>query len=468
MDKNILESNRNIPDLKTQIINTKDLKTPKLGVIGTGSGQLIPRTASGLIYNPETISIKTFQQMEDDAQIKAVLTIIKAPIQSVVWSISCDDPDIAEFCKEALDLVWGNLINAMLNGLNFGFQGFEKIWQKVDGFWIYKKFLDLHPDSVTIRTTKEGFYDGLEQQTMNGKAYIPVEKSMVFTNEKRFGNFYGRAKLRSAYMYWFIDKYTYDFENMYYERYAQPIVKGMAPTGFTQTGGDTSNPSQKDNLESLLEILKGLRGASSIVIPSDTDPVTKAPKWAVDFLEAERRGADFTKRHNQLDLMKARAIFAPELVFSSPMGGSSYALAREHATVFTGAEEALLTNIKFHIDRYILPQLVRYNFGINAPKAVWDFEGISTETKNLVRDLVVAMVEGDIIRPDPEWLAKTLKIKLKETTKDLTRREAQTDDDAVERVKEKLKDKKKRPVKRSRFNSDKSFARAYEASRRDP
>ena len=70
--------------IKTQIINTKDLKTPKLGVIGTGSGQLIPRTASGLIYNPETISIKTFQQMEDDAQIKAVLTIIKAPIQSVV------------------------------------------------------------------------------------------------------------------------------------------------------------------------------------------------------------------------------------------------------------------------------------------------------------------------------------------------------------------------------------------------
>jgi len=475
-----------VPDLKTHIIDDNNLGTPSTGVIGTGTGGLMPRTVSGLIYNPDTITVKTYQQMEDDAQIKAVLTIIKAPIQSVVWSISSEDSEVAEFCKDALQLVWGNLINAMLNALNFGFQGFEKIWRDLDGYWVYKKFLDLHPDTINIRVNEQGDFDGLEQQTIiGGPAIIPVEKSFVFTNEKRFGNFYGRAKLRSAYTYWFIDKYTYDFENMYFERYAQPIVKGSAPSGFTQTGGNTSSPAQQDNLEYLLTILKGLRGSSAIVLPSDTDPVTKERKWAVDFLEAERRGADFTARHNQLDLMKARAIFAPELVFSSPMGGSSYALAREHATVFTGAEEAILTNIKHHIDHYILPQLVVYNFGVNAARAVWDYEAISTETKNLIRDLVVAMVEGDLVRPDPEWLAKTLKIKLKETTKEdidegagdklqqariaaklaktkgaVKVKDGTTDSDEYD------PDDSKKPItqvkSRSKFRSDKSYNRAYE------
>ena len=385
--------------------------TPQLGSVGEAGGQMMPSIAGGLLYNPETIPLRTYIQMEDDAQIKAVLTLIKAPLVKAVWSINCDDDDIARFCKENLEPQWGKLIRNLTNALNFGFQAFEKVWKKQGSSWVYDDFMDLYPPSVHIKV-KEGHFDGIYQYTTKGSADISQEKCFVFTNEKRFGNLYGRSKLRSAYMYWFIDKYTYDFENVYFERYATPLLKGEAPTGRTQTS--TSSQASEDNIDILLNKLKVARGLGAIVIPSDVDPVTKAPRWKVEFLEATRRGADFRSRHEYLDLMKARAIFAPELVFSAPYAGSSYALAREHAMIFMSAEEALLEEIKAHINSYILPQLVLYNFGSKAPKATWDYESIAPEVKTLLRDLVMTMVAGDIVRPDPDWIASTLGIKLRE------------------------------------------------------
>ena len=386
--------------------------TPPVGSIGEAGGPMMPSVAGGLLYNPDTIPLRTYIQMEDDAQIKAVLTLIKAPLIKAVWSISCEDNDIASFCKENLEKLWGKLLRNLTNALNFGFQAFEKVWKQQGSSWIYEDFLDFYPPSVTIKIDS-GHFVGLQQFTSKfGTVDIPGEKSFVFTNEKRFGNPYGRSKLRSAYMYWFIDKYTYDFENVYFERYATPLIKGEAPTGRTQTSA--SSKSSEDNIDILLNKLKAARGLGAIVIPSDVDPVTKTPRWKVDFLEATRRGADFRQRHEYLDLMKARAIFAPELVFSAPYAGSSYALAREHASIFMSAEEAILEEIKAHVDAYVLPQLVLYNFGSKAPRAVWEYESIAPEVKTLLRDLVMTMVAGDIVRPDPDWIASTLGIKLRE------------------------------------------------------
>ncbi|GAH16862.1 unnamed protein product, partial [marine sediment metagenome] len=89
------------------------------------------------------------------------------------------------------------------------------------------------------------------------------------------------------------------------------------------------------------------------------------------------------------------------------------ALAREHSSIFMSAEEAILEEFKMHIDLYILRDLVRYNFGSKAPLAYWEFESIAPEVKSLLRDLIMAMVAGDVIRPDANWIAETLGLKLR-------------------------------------------------------
>jgi len=394
---------------------------PSPEIIGEAGGTFMPSITGGLTWNPDTISVKTYLEMEDDAQIKAVYTLIKAPLQKVVWSIGCEDPDIARFVRIVIEPLWLSLLNNLSMALQFGHQAFEKVWEEKNGQWQYSGFLDLYPDSVKYKKGIRGEFDGLEQYTTKGTVTIPKEKSFVFTNEKRWGNPYGRSKFRSAYMYWFIDKFTYDFENQYFERYANPLIWGQAPAGKSQTG--TTETSQQSNISILFNLLKEAKNAGLIVTPSDVDALTHQKKWIVQFLEAQRRGADYRSRHEYLDLMKARAIFAPELVFSAPYAGSSYALAREHATIFMSAEEAILQEVKNHVQKYIIPQLIKYNFGANAPPATWDYESIAPETKTLLRDLVMAMVAGDIIRPDPDWISKTIGIKLREEASKTTERQ---------------------------------------------
>ena len=386
-----------------------DTKVPpglNIQIVEAG-GYTMPRTADGLIYTPETIPYKTFFQMEDDAQVKAVLTVIKAPILNVNWKIASKDSAIAKFVQETLEPVWGELIFSLLNAINFGFQAFEEVWKEEKGAWKYKTFVDVHPDTITLRTDSNFDFDGFQQFSTKGIVNVPKEKALIFTIDKRFRNWYGRSRLRSAYFYWFIDKHTYDFENIYLERYAQPIPLGRAPTGRTPTSATAS----EDNISLLLSKLTQMKNSGAIAISSDTDPKTKLPLWSVEFLEAMRRGGDFIARHRQLDVMKSRAIFAPDLVFAAPTGGASYALAKEHADIFIGAEEAILNEVKTFVDYQVIPDLVSYNFGQNAARVSWEFETISRAVKDNLTRIVMLMVKDDKIELDQEWLESSVGMK---------------------------------------------------------
>ncbi len=379
--------------------------------IAEPAGNLMPRTAAGLVYNPETISYRDFMKMEDDGQIKAVLTVVKAPLINARWKILCPkSKKIQQFTTELLEPIWLDLITSLLNAINFGFQAFEKVYKtNNEGFMIFKKFIDVHPDTIDLHLTKEFDFDGFGQSTSKGIVRVPKEKAALFNIDQRFNNPYGRSRLRSAYFYWFIDQYTYDFENIYLERYAQPILLGKAPTGRTPTSATAS----EDNISLMAGIIKQIKNSSAAVIPSDSDPKTKDPKWTLEMLEATRRGGDFLARHDQLDTMKARAIFAPDLIFSAPKSGASYALAKEHADVFIAAEESILMDIKNFVNIQIIPQAIQLNFGKNAPMPKWEFETISKHLKDQLVRIVMQMMGKDKIEIDVEWLESTLGMKFK-------------------------------------------------------
>ena len=376
--------------------------------LGEFAGYIMPRTAEGLIYNKEQIPYSTFIEMEDDAQIKAVLTVIKAPLTNVKWKIKCESNEIRKFITDDLEPMWGDLVYTLLNAINFGFQVFEAVFER--GKWIsYAKILDIHPETVYLKIDEQGNFDGFQQQTTKGKVTIPKEKARIFCVDKRFGNWYGRSRLRSAYFYWFLDKYTYDFENIYLERYAQPLMVGKAPPGKSPT----STAKAEDNIDLMLNLLKALQNSSVVALSSEMDPKTKEAKWDIEMLEALRRGADFIARHRHLDIMKSRGIFAPDLVFSAPVGGASYALAKEHADVFIGAEEAILKGIKSFMDHQHIPPLVKYNFGLKAPRVTWEYETISSSTKRTLSDLVRVLVASGQTELDQEWLEAAVGMKFK-------------------------------------------------------
>ena len=363
---------------------------------------------TGKKYNPDDISINTYKLMRKDAQIQMGLKVIKLPIKAMKWWVVCRDEDIKAFVQFSLQRTWKSMLNAILNALDFGWSACEKVWEvqdievarKENGKEIIaykgqavllKKLKDPDPLTVSIKTDKNGDFNGFYQDRGDAiNVTVPAEKAFVFTNEKEFGNLYGKSLLRYAYDYWYWATLMYQFLNRYFERRGTPPVKARAPGGRT----NLSNGTVLDNLRLAQKAGQSLTESSVVALPSSTDEHGKY-KWDLEYLEDKQRANMFLSYIEHLNSMKLRALFVPErmLVQDSSMGARS--VSETHLDVFLMGLEGLIQDILDHFNKYLIPQIVKYNFGDNAPPVYLETSGLSTESKNLLKQIVVALIKKD-------------------------------------------------------------------------
>jgi len=384
-------------EVKAELFKQKGVASP---------GRTMPSIVQGLVYNEDNISLQTYKKMENDAGVIAPLTIVKAPIHSVEWDIECENSDIREFVKKALKRIWNKFVSDSLLALNFGFQAFEKIFERNGDGIVYKKLLPFDPEYITLKEEKDGSFGGIELQMFEGEnVQLPPEKSFVFTHDKRWDNDYGRSRLRPAYRYWFIDRYYYDFENVFMETLSCPPTIGYAPPGKTKT----EDGREVDNLETMLQTVKDIRSGGSAALPSNMWS-EKDRQWFVELLESKKDVGHFIKAHEHLDTMKARAIFVPDLIFQAQKVGS-YALGKQHSNNFILSIKAILDTLKEYIDLYLIPQLVLYNFGSNAPRAEWNYSQLSESIIDLLKEIFIQATKIGTAPPiDWEWAFNILGI----------------------------------------------------------
>lgn len=372
----------------------------QMGRVGGGRG--IPSIlGGGITFNESDISLQTFKDMENDAGIIAPLTIVKAPIRSVEWSIECENNDIKDFVKKALLLIWEQLIGDMLLALNFGFQSFEKVFTRNNDGIVYKKLLAYDPADITVKTNeKTGGFAGIELSQVNkpmGAIQLPPQKCFHFAYDMRWGNFYGISKMRPAYKYWFTDKYYYEFQNVFMEKLSGGVVVAYAPSGKTVVDG-----VEYDNIETMKKVAQDIRSGGVASLPSEMwGEQAGDRKWILELLESKKDTGQFVKAHEHLDTMKSRAIFVPDLIYKAEKVGS-FALGKEHTNNFILSIKAILDYAKLFIDSYLIPQLVEYNFGINAPRAEWVYSTLSPATIDFLKDLVIELTKKDRAEI-PDW-----------------------------------------------------------------
>ena len=379
----------------------------QVGKLGGGRG-MSSVLGGNITYNESDITLQTFKDMENDAGIVAPLTIVKAPIRSVVWSIECKNNDIKDFVEKAISLIWEKLIGDMLLALNFGYQSFEKVFTRNNDGIVYKKLLAYDPANITVKIhPATGGFAGIELSQSNeatGSIQLPPQKCFHFAYDMRWGNFYGRSKQRPAYKYWFIDKYFYEFQNVFMEKLSGGVIVSYAPSGKTVVDG-----VEYDNIQTMKQVAQDLRSGGVASLPSEMwGEQAGDRKWLLELLESKKDTGQFIKAHEHLDTMKARAIFVPDLVYKAEQVGS-FALGKEHTNNFILSIKAILDYVKLFIDDYLIPQLVLYNFGINAPRAEWVYSTLSPDTIQFLKELVIELTKKDRAEiPDWEFIFNAL------------------------------------------------------------
>ncbi len=375
-------------------------------------------------YNPDEISIDTYNKIRMNAQVAAGLKVIKLPIIGQQWTTVCDDKDIAEFIDQLLRPLWYNLLTSILTAVDYGFSANEIVYDIKDlelnrkyeakPFFnkkavVWKKFKSLYPDSVIIKLDAMENFDGIIQRWWGHNVYVPVEKSFIFTHDKgdSFGNLFGTSRLKPAYDVWFWWINLVQFMMRYFERKGTPPVVVKFPLGQTKDG--------TDHADIALEMGKALIGESVIAIPSTTYENTP-PKWDLNYLLDDKRGEMFLSALTFFENKILRAMFVPERTITqdSSSKAGSYSLSQVHADMFLLGEEALLVDIENQLNKYVVRRLIEYNFGPKAPQCYLKIERITDARKGFLKEVFFQMVKNGNAIPAAREIADIVGVPLED------------------------------------------------------
>lgn len=432
------------------------------GAIGSYAGE----------YNPDDISIDTYNKLRMNAQVAAGLKVIKLPIIGQQWTTVCDDKDIAEFIDQMLRPLWYNLLTSILTAVDYGFAAHEIVYDIQDitlfrkyeqkSFFskksvVWKKFKSLYPDTVNIKLDEKENFDGIVQKWVGKDIVIPVEKSFIFTHDKgdSFGNLFGVSRLKPVYdvWYWWISLVT--FMMRYFERKGTPPIVVKFPLGQTKDG--------TDHADIALDIGKALIGESVVAIPSTTYENTP-PKWDLNYLLDDKRGEMFLSALTFFENKILRGMFVPERTITqdSSSKAGSYSLSQTHADMFLLGEEALLVDIENQVNRYIIRRLVEYNFGSKAPQCYIKIERITDARKGFLKDVFMQMVKTGTAIPAAREIADVVGVPLDDenntTIKDkLTNKVDNNKDNKNNKIEDKVKVKNNNNVDNKKYSETEEF-----------
>ncbi len=369
---------------------------------------------------PGALTYSEMEEMASEAQVAACLWVIKLPIYAIDWRISCEDEantEIPSFVESALRRIWQPLVRNTFSALDYGWSFQEKRWEQRDGRWVWRPPLSVHPKELKILRDGNDFA-GVKQTGQAGKSppLVRAEKCFVYSHDMPFGNLYGRPRTWGAYKACWMKKHILRFAGVFYERTAQPLVEGRAPETVTTRIGGT--PKQVDGLNFILQnVLQKLSAGQNLyALPSGRDSDGNY-EWDVVLKEVQKSGADYIAFLNYLDVMISRGIFVPDLAAFQNAQVGSRALGEAHGDVFWQSQLGLIDDFKGHIDLFLLPQIITYNFGADAPRCYWEHQPLSPSTVAWLKQLVMLMVRGNVVRPDLQELEDRLGVSLKEAGK---------------------------------------------------
>jgi len=356
----------------------------------------------GDALNPDEIGIQTYKEMMQDAEVRVGFNFIRNSILSRKWKVSYPEKNsnkdtlkILEFIKFSFGNIDDNAqfersLGKLLYAIPYGFSVIEIVWKiikggKFSGKIGIKKLKDLDPENIEFETNKFGDIEKIVQKTGdNDKITIPLEKAIVYTPDKEFGNHYGVSRLRSVHKNWFVKKVVIKFWNIALERFGMPILVGTVPS--------------KNELDKMLTMLDNVQTRSSIA---------KTEGWLIEALETgvgRSAGGDYKSALEYHNSQILRGMLVPPLLITSQGGGGSYALSNTQFGLFQTMLKCLEIDVGNIVEEKIIKPLVIYNFGVQDVYPQFVFEPMTKEDLLNLSKIFALLVKNGVVGNDEQWM----------------------------------------------------------------
>jgi phage gp29-like protein len=357
-------------------------------------------------YNPDDIGIGTYKDMmKGDSQIRAAYTLVKLAMLSRNWKVVIPESkkkskEIVQFLRYTFDHMDGRLSGALSNlllAIPYGFSVSEIVYRMIDegkfrGKIGIRKLKGLDPEQIEFRTDKFGNLKQVLQDTgeLDQKPIkLPIERLLIYSNDKEFGNYYGASRLRAVYKHWFIKDVVTKFWNIALERFGMPMLIGKVP-------------SSKD-LDEMKDVLDNAQAKSSLATVEG---------WEVAALETgigRSSGGDYVQALDYHNAEIFKGMLIPGTLVGGEAGGS-FAKAKVSFELFQLVLKSLEADLGGMIENYLIKPLVAYNYGEMDEYPQFVFEPLTRAEFLELAKVFALLVRNGVVGADETWIRDMLRV----------------------------------------------------------
>lgn len=333
----------------------------------------------GLIYEFEDGTVREYNDMlERDGKARNIHQVLSLPLRRLHWNIEKTEgpqaAEIAEFVRDVLErpanqdgmsTSMTDVISQMTQSLVVKKTYFEKVFRVRENRVVLDQ-LGWRPPATCrlLRDRKTGAFRGFEQDLSDIGAVDPVrikpERAFVYVANRDRDPLRGASDLAVA--YWcFKTKQKIRF--LWYT-----FLEGQAIPSMVYWGQDLA--AAQENARRLAN----MRPKSGVI------GMTKNGNDEIQLLESNGRGADvFQQTMVWLDQEMSGSVLAgfTDLTSAAGQGRGSYALSADQSEIFMESRNSTALEIASTFNDYLIPDLVRWNYGPNARPPMFKFAPVN-------------------------------------------------------------------------------------------
>jgi hypothetical protein len=324
---------------------------------------------------------QTYRQISSHPTNALVRGMIAAPVIANTWRWKKRRDDVPDewvsFTQSVLDPMRQAIVGAALRALEFGWAGFEKIWEIQDGRRILRRLKPLLWDYTDILLDAHGNVSGLRNRPPGQPPVVLAgEKYFLYTYDAEAGNPYGRSRHENIRAAWAQSEEIRQRLAQYMKKVSGIIVQLHYPEGTTRDSAGAERPNQWLGQQ----VLDAVSAGRSVMFPNGFASTAdlhaayelagKSP-WQLSAFEAggADHAAGFKLILEYYDALIFRGWLRPERSGLEAVHGSR-ADAQTHTDSGTLDSELIDRDLADAITHGVVDDLLVLNFGQAARGAV--------------------------------------------------------------------------------------------------
>ena len=327
------------------------------------------------------VTYQTYRQISAHPTSALVRGIVAAPIVGNTWRWKKCRQDVPDewvnFAQQVLGPLRQSLVRDVLRALEFGWAGFEKIWQVKNGRRVLTRLKPLLWDCTKILVDEHGNPGGLLNRPPGMQPVILGEgKYFLYSYDGEAANPYGRSRHENIRQAWSESEQIRLRLAQYMKKISGIIVQLHYPEGTSRDSSGAERPNQWLGQQ----VLDAVSAGRSVMFPNGFASTSdlrmafelagKSP-WQLSTLEAN--GADHAPGMKLVleyyDALIFRGWLRPERSGLEARHGSR-ADAETHTDTATLDCEMIDRDIADAVTRDVVDELLVLNFGRKASGAV--------------------------------------------------------------------------------------------------